>query len=180
MDALPLSHLAGCCRNETEARTLIDCDIRDLDLEITLDHLLACAAYEKELADAHAKILAHASTPGVEPLAPGIPTGSLNSAAAVVGVGLEAMRTNIRELVARADDLLREAAEAQPLLARYAEANQSLCEELGEQSPLWAAKRKLWLAEECLAARTARDVETLRRLLPATLFDATPAVDAGS
>lgn len=115
-----LDSLAGACRNGREGTALVEREVGALELQLVLDHLLASSAYERSLAASLAEIRR-------------APTPALNAAAALVDAARASVRREIRILLARADELLRAASEAQVTLARYAEVNQSLYEELQEQ-----------------------------------------------
>jgi hypothetical protein len=151
----PLHLLAGLVRNPREAKALVDLDGHAIRYEVALDHLLSCCAQERDLEHLRCTLTLHSRV-----------DASLQTALVLCDNALVNVRRSIDVIVAEVDALLRRVAELSVTLRRYAESNEALAKELEEDRSapaVAAAKQRLWLVEESLAARSDQLLATMRR-----------------
>ena len=139
----PYHLLVGATRNEREAQRLVSLDVLQLHQRVVSDNLLACFAQEREL-QRLITLMEHEV--------------QMVAAMSIVTVALTTVRSNIRDLLARAHSIAQRLAEARTELDWFRSTNQSLVAEIRDGSglvpdldaPLARAKERLWLVEESL------------------------------
>ena len=139
----PYHLLVGTTRNEREAQRLVSLDVLQMHQRVVSDNLLACFAQEREL-----QRLITLMEDEVQMVA----------AMSIVTVAMSSVRSNIRDLLARARSIAQRLAEARTELDWFRSTNQSLVAEIRDGSglvpqddaPLARAKERLWLVEESL------------------------------
>ena len=124
----PYHLLVGATRNEREAQRLVSLDVLQLHQRVVSDNLLACFAQEREL-QRLITLMEHEV--------------QMVAAMSIVTVALTTVRSNIRDLLARAHSIAQRLAEARTELD-----GSGLVPDL--DAPLARAKERLWLVEESL------------------------------